>query len=98
MDYICYASPIEGARDYMDEYLAESEVIYPDQSILDKGDNYLFLPAETNRLMDNLFLEIRIGGQQTEDEEEPSVLPVILTLSGLAAAAVFLFLPKQKKK
>lgn len=98
MDYICYASPIEGARDYMDEYLAESEVIYPDQSILDKGDNYLFLPAETNRLMDNLFLEIRIAGQQTEEEEEPSVLPVILTLSGLAAAAVFLFLPKRKKK
>ncbi len=97
MDYICYASPIEGARDYMDEYLAESEVIYPDQSILDKGDSYLFLPAETNRLMDNLFLEIRIAGQQPE-EEEPSALPVILTLAGLGAAAIFLFLPKRKRK
>ena len=99
MDYICYASPIEGARDYMDEYLAESEVIYPDQSILDKGVSYLFLPAETNRLMDNLFLEIRIAGQQTaEEEEEVSTLPVILTLSGLGAAAIFLFLPKRKRK
>ena len=100
MDYICYGSPIEGAREYMDEYLAESEVIYPDQSILDKGDSYLFLPAETNRLMDNLFLEIRISGQQTEEEEEEetSVLPVILTLSGLGAAAIFLFLPKRKRK
>ena len=97
MDYICYASPIEGARDHMDEYLAESDVIYPDQSILDKGDSYLFLPAETNRLMDNLFLEIRIAGQQPE-EEEPSALPVILTLAGLGAAAIFLFLPKRKKK
>jgi spermidine/putrescine transport system substrate-binding protein len=99
MDYICYASPIEGARDYMDEFLAESEVIYPDQSILDKGVSYLFLPAETNRLMDNLFLEIRISGQQTaEEEEETSALPVILTLSGLGAAAIFLFLPKRKRK
>ncbi len=100
MDYICYGSPIEGAREYMGEYLAESEVIYPDQSILDKGDSYLFLPAETNRLMDNLFLEIRISGQQTEEEEEEatSVLPVILTLSGLGAAAIFLFLPKRKRK
>ncbi len=99
MDYICYASPIEGAQDYMDEYLAESEVIYPDPSILDKGDSYLFLPAETNRLMDNLFLEIRISGQQTpEEEEETSALPVILTLAGLGAAAIFLFLPKRKRK
>jgi spermidine/putrescine transport system substrate-binding protein len=99
MDYICYGSPIEGARDHMDEYLAESEVIYPDQSILDKGVSYLYLPSETNRLMDNLFLEIRISGQQTEEEEEEtSALPVILTLSGLGAAAIFLFLPKRKKK
>ncbi|MBQ3530179.1 MAG: extracellular solute-binding protein [Oscillospiraceae bacterium] len=98
MDYICYGSPIEGARDYMDEYLAESDVIYPDQSILDKGVSYLFLPAETNRLMDNLFMEIRIAGQQPEEEEEASALPVVLTLSGLAAAAALLFLPKRKHK
>ena len=97
MDYICYASPIEGARDYMDEFLAESDVIYPDQSILENGDSFLFLPAETNRLMDNLFMEIRIVGQETS-EEEPSALPVILTLSGLAVAAVILFLPKRKKQ
>ena len=84
----------------MDEYLAESEVIYPDQSILDKGVSYLYLPPETNRLMDNLFLESRISGQQAEDEteEEPSALPVFLTLSGLGAAAIFLFLPKRKRK
>ncbi len=98
MDYICYASPIEGARDHMEEYLAESDVIYPDQSILDKGTSFLFLPAETNRLMDSLFMEIRISGDQPEEEEDPSVLPVILTISGLAAAAVLLFLPKRKRK
>ena len=98
MDYICYASPIEGARDYMDEYLAESDVIYPEQSILDKGDSFLFLPAETNRLMDTLFMEIRIAGQQTEEEEEPSALPILLTFAGLAAAALFLFLPKPKPR
>ncbi len=99
MDYICYASPIEGAREHMDEFLAESDVIYPDQSVLDKGVSYLFLPAETNRVMDNLFMEIRIAGAQTDDPEEaPSALPVILTLSGLAVAAVVLFLPKRKRK
>ena len=97
MDYICYASPIEGARDYMDEYLAESEVIYPDDSILEKGTSYLFLPPETNRLMDNLFMEGRIAGGETS-EEDPSSLPIILTFAGLGIAAAFLFLPKKKSK
>jgi len=97
MDYICYASPIEGARAYMDEYLAESEVIYPDDSILEKGTSYLFLPAETNRLMDNLFMEGRIAGGEIS-EEEPSSLPIILTFAGLGIAAAFLFLPKKKSK
>ena len=96
MDYICYASPIEGARNYMDEYLAESEVIYPDSSIRKKGTSYLFLPAETNRLMDSLFTEVRISGGETE--EGSSSLPIILTFAGLGIAAVFLFLPKRKTK
>ena len=99
MDYICYASPIEGARDHMDEYLAESEVIYPADSILEKGTSYLFLPPEVNRLMDNLFMEVRISGGETgESEEQPSSLPVILTFAGLGIAAAFLFLPKKKSQ
>ena len=99
MDYICYASPIEGARDHMDEYLAESEVIYPDDSILEKGTSYLFLPPEVNRLMDNLFMEVRIAGGETDtSEEEPSALPIILTFAGLGIAAAILFLPKKKHK
>lgn len=99
MDYICYASPIEGAKEYMEEYLAESEVIYPDESILAKGESFLFLPAETNRLMDTLFMEARITGQNSDiGEDSPSALPVILTFAGLAVAAVILFLPKRKRK
>ena len=101
MDYICYASPIEGARDHMEAYLAESEVIYPDDSILEKGTSYLFLPPEVNRLMDNLFMEVRIAGGETDlggEAEEPSALPVILTFAGLGIAAALLFLPKKKTK
>ena len=101
MDYICYGSPIEGAREHMEDYLAESEVIYPDDSVLEKGTSYLFLPPETNRLMDELFMKLRISGGETdlsEEEAEPSALPIILTFVGLGAAAAFLFLPKKKYK
>ena len=95
------AGHIEGSVniDVMKGHEELATVLDPEQSILDKGDSYLYLPPETNRMMDNLFLEVRISGQQTDEEEDgTSALPVILTLSGLGAAAIFLFLPKRKKK
>ncbi len=60
MDYICYGSPIVGATDYMDEYLAESEVIYPPQEVLERGESYGFLPEDITRYVENLFLEVRL--------------------------------------
>ncbi len=59
MDYICYASPISEAREYMEEYLAESEVIYPSSEVLAVGTNYQFLPGEVSRQVESLFMGVR---------------------------------------
>ena len=61
MDYICYGSPIEGATDYMDPYLAESEVIYPSDEVLANGSSYAYLPEDITRYVENLFLEVRVS-------------------------------------
>ncbi len=61
MDYICYGSPIDGATEYMDEYLAESEVIYPPSEVLSRGQSYGFLPEEITRHVENLFLQVRLN-------------------------------------
>ena len=61
MDYICYGSPIAGAKDYMDPYLAESEVIYPDDSVLANGSSYAYLPEEITRFVENLFMQVRVN-------------------------------------
>ncbi len=53
MDYICYGSPIEGARDYMDEALANSPEIYPDEKVLERGTGYAILPEEIIQYMDS---------------------------------------------
>ena len=101
MDYICYGSPIEGATEYMDEYLAESDVIYPPEETLERGTSYGFLPQETTRYVENLFLGIRVDqGIEEEDETQSNGadLFAILILVGLAAAGVFLCLPKRKKQ
>ena len=59
MDYICYGSPISQAKEYMEEYLAESEVVYPDPEVLEKGTSYLFLPEEITRYVEQLFMKVR---------------------------------------
>ena len=61
MDYICYGSPVEGATAYMDEYLAESEVIYPPEDVLSRGRSYGFLPEDITRYVENLFLQVRLN-------------------------------------
>ena len=55
MDYICYASPLTEAKNYMEEYLAESEVVYPSEEVLTKGTSYAFLSEEISRYVESLY-------------------------------------------
>ncbi len=59
MDYICYGSPISEARDFMDEALANSEVVYPSQEVQANGSSYSYLPEEISRYVESLFMQVR---------------------------------------
>ena len=61
MDYICYGSPISAAREYMDESLANSDVVYPSQEVQANGSSYSFLPEEISRYVESLFMQVRNG-------------------------------------
>ena len=59
MDYICYASPVPSAKEFMDESLAESDVVYPSQEIQSHGSSYSYLPEDISRFVESLFMEVR---------------------------------------
>ena len=59
MDYICYGSPMSEARNYMEDYIAQSEVVYPSDEVLSHGSSYRYLPDEITRLMETLFMQVR---------------------------------------
>ena len=59
MDYIWYGSPISDAKEFMDEELATSSVVYPDQKVLENGTSFAFLPEDISRYMENLFMQVR---------------------------------------
>ncbi len=100
MDYICYASPITEAREYMEEYLAESEVIYPSSEVLAVGTNYQFLPGEISRHVESLFMGVR--GSVSEGNENFGVILIAVIGAVLVAPPVFRlirrFCKRAKKK
>ena len=61
MDYICYGSPISAAREFMDPYLSESDVVYPSDEVLANGSSFAYLPLEITQLVEKLFLEAKLA-------------------------------------
>ena len=50
------------AKEYMDPEMAENEIAYPSAETLANSESFLYLPQETNQLMDSLWLEVKTGG------------------------------------
>lgn len=59
LDYLGYSVPQTEAKQYLDEETASSEIAYPSEEVLSKADSFAYLPAETSRLMESLFMEVR---------------------------------------
>ena len=94
MDYICYASPISAARDYMEDYLAESEIVYPSEEILANGTAYKYLTKETTRYVEGLYQ----SATKTADAEGPNWIPYAIGGAVLLGLAVTLPVIRRRKK
>ena len=62
LEYLGYSVPESEAKQYMDPESVESEVAYPDEEILSRGEAYYYLDTETTQLMDSLWLEVKTDG------------------------------------
>ena len=61
MDWICYSTPLTAAKEYMDPDTVSDPVSYPSNEILENGSSYAYLPEETSRFVESLFMEVRNG-------------------------------------
>ena len=59
MDYLGYSTPLSAAKEFMDPETASSEIAYPSQEHLRSASAFNYLPEETSRLMESLFMEVR---------------------------------------
>ena len=61
MDYLGYSVPSNAAREHLDPEMAENEIAYPSDETLRNATSFDFLPEETSRYMESLFMEVRNG-------------------------------------
>jgi spermidine/putrescine transport system substrate-binding protein len=61
LSYIGYSTPISAAKDLMDEEITSNEIAYPSDEILKNSETYSNLSDAANKLMDDLWIEVRIG-------------------------------------
>lgn len=85
LEYLGYSTPISAAKDFMDPEFAQSGIAYPDETVLERGESFLYLHAEATQLMDSLWLDVKTTGNG-------SLLPAILIAVVLAAVAAFFIL------
>ena len=102
MDYICYASPVGAAKEYMEDYLAESEIVYPDESVLEKGSSYAYLSEEISRYVEGLYQSAtKINAGQSGEDGSSNTGAVLGTVVGLLAVCgvggYFLLVRKKKR-
>ena len=61
MEFLGYSVPSTAAKELMDPEVAGSKVAYPDADTFTTGTSFNFLPEETSRYMESLFMEVRNG-------------------------------------
>lgn len=61
MAFLGYSVPSTAAKELMDPEVANSDVAYPDADTLATGTSFNYLPEETSRYMESLFMEVRNG-------------------------------------
>ena len=97
MNYICYGSPISAAKEYMDDYLRESEVVYPDAKILEKGTSFAFLPEEVSRQVEDLYQKAtKINSGSDSDQDHSGTITVVIVAAVAIGGAVMLLTKKKK--
>jgi len=55
-----YATPIEAAKELMELDELALSVAYPDDEVLAKGEKFINLSDKTNKLLDDLWIEVSV--------------------------------------
>ena len=61
IEWIGYGTPMTAAKEFMDPEILEDPVTYPSDEVLANGTSFAYLPDETTRYVEELFMKVRNG-------------------------------------
>ena len=61
IEWIGYGTPLTAAKEFMDPEILEDPVTYPSDEVLANGTSFAYLPDETTRYVEELFMKVRNG-------------------------------------
>ena len=93
LDYLGYSAPEDAAKEYMDPEVSSSEIAYPSAETLARSEAFLYLPTESNQLMDSLWLDVKTG-----DSEDTTVMMAVTIGGNVLALAILLIHSLRKKR
>lgn len=96
-DAIGYATPVEGAKAYLDEEWANSPVAYPDEETLERSQMFLGLPVDTARHMDELWTRLK-AGDKAENVTLPGMIAGLVVAVAILAFVVYYIIRTRQKK
>ena len=92
LDYLGYSATEDAAKEYMDPEVSSSDIAYPSAETLARSESFLYLPTESNQMMDSLWLDVKTG-----DSEDTTVMMAV-TIGVIVLALAILLLHSMLKK
>ena len=92
LDYLGYSATEDAAKEYMDPEMSSNDIAYPSAETLARSEAFLYLPTESNQLMDSLWLDVKTG-----DSEDTTVMMAV-TIGIIVLALAILLIHSLRKK
>ena len=93
VDYIGYSTPESAAKKLLPKEVVDNPIFYPDQKILDRSEIFTNLPDDTNRLLDTLWAEVKMGGPG-----QTATLVAVLAVFLLVYLGILLYKRRKRKQ
>ena len=93
VDYIGYSTPESAAKKLLPKEVVDNPIFYPDQKILNRSEIFTNLPDDTNRLLDTLWAEVKMGGPG-----QTATLVAVLAVFLLVYLGILLYKRRKRKQ
>ena len=93
VDYIGYSTPESAAKELLPKEVVDNPIFYPDQKILNRSEIFTNLPDDTNRLLDTLWAEVKMGGPG-----QTATLVAVLAVFLLVYLGILLYKRRKRKQ